>query len=268
MNEIKYYLNYKDFSVGSEIYLIDDNNLHVIKEIFVKDDEVYFRVNKIHNIDEKPDFLIREHDVFDIEKSNMISVEDSINIYKNLTSINPYSELTLSTPKEKINFNFATKEIIIDRKFNFNGKTHFKKVPQIITIVDITRGEKFFHGTATCDKIDYNERDGILNAIANAVCGGNFDKVYDANLKAKEKARLAECKCSMCGGVYNNPEDARSCEKLHIENKKRRSHNHWLKTEAKRRYKKLCDEGEINAYIKKLAEEDANWKGVRLWYQK
>lgn len=144
-----------------------------------------------------------------------------------------------------MNFNFFTEKNIKERTFELGEKTWFAKETFITTFVEIEKSRETFVSSATCDKLYYHERDGILNAIANLVCDGNFDKVYNSYLRENERQRKAQCKCSYCGKVYSKPKEARNCEKAHIENKKRKNRERWLKTEAKRRYKKLLEEIEI-----------------------
>ena len=55
-------------------------------------------------------------------------------------------------------------------------KSNNTRIPTMTTEVLINGKDYQYSGSATCDKTDYEEREGVLNAIANAVCGGNFDR--------------------------------------------------------------------------------------------
>jgi hypothetical protein len=99
-------------------------------------------------------------------------------------------------------------------------------------------------GSATCDKADYNERQGCLEAIANAVLGGNFDREYEKFLADKKRKYNESCKCKICGRNYYEdektgkrtpftPEDARKHEEWHEQNKKNKRERYLLRKRAK-----------------------------------
>lgn len=128
------------------------------------------------------------------------------------------------------------------------------RIPQIKTIVKLPFSPVV--GTAVCDKADYDEREGILNAIANAVFNGNFDRYYNHKVKEKEKMEKAACKCEKCGKVYSTPSEARDCEIKHLENKLKKAEKKVLKTEAKRRLEELKKENQIKAYMEELLKKE------------
>ena len=135
-------------------------------------------------------------------------------------------------------------------------KTCNKTIPTKTTMVWV--GELV--GLARCDADEYNERDGVLNAIANAVCG-NFDREYGKFLSHKKREYEASCKCAICGrsahkdGKSYTPEDARACEAAH-EARKKAKREAWLeKREAAKRLRELEREGRIEEYMKQIAKK-------------
>lgn len=156
--------------------------------------------------------------------------------------------------KNSMKFTFYVKEgTRIDKSCN-------KTVPTMTTFVSIGR---YHSGKATCDKVDYSERDGILNAIANAVLGGNFDREYEKFLADKKHKYDESCKCKICGRNYYEdektgkrtpftPEDARKHEEWHEQNKKNKREKYLIRKEAKRRLAEAEREGKIEQTMKEL----------------
>ncbi len=139
-------------------------------------------------------------------------------------------------------------------------KTCNKLIPTMTTFVSIGR---YHSGKATCDKADYSERDGILNAIANAVLGGNFDREYEKFLADKKHKYDESCKCKICGRNYYEdektgkrtpftPEDARKHEEWHEQNKKNKREKYLIRKEAKRRLAEAEREGKIEQTMKEF----------------
>ena len=109
------------------------------------------------------------------------------------------------------------------------GKHNGKTIPTITTTVNINGRT----GSATCDEADYNERDGILNAIANAYCGGNFDREYRKAVKEQEKQKKLARTCRFCGKVLESPEAKTEHEAWHVERKKAKHERYLLRKRAK-----------------------------------
>lgn len=144
------------------------------------------------------------------------------------------------------------KTMILDYEVNETSridKTCNKQIPTLTTVV--TLNNQAYDGTAVCDKEDYDERQGVLEAIANMVCGGNFDKAYNKAKSAKKKAYAQQCKCESCGKSYDTPEQARDCEKAHIKRKKAKHEKYLMMKEAK----KLAREMQIEQMAKELLKE-------------
>lgn len=110
-------------------------------------------------------------------------------------------------------------------------------------------------GSATCDEEEYDEREGILNAIANAVFG-NFDREYEKYKKYTKKQYQISCKCSTCDKVYDTPEQARECEAQHIKNKKERRERYRIRAEAKRRLAAEEYEKKVVDMMNKISKEE------------
>lgn len=159
--------------------------------------------------------------------------------------------------KNPMKFTFYTEEgYRIDKSNN-------SKIETITTFVKINGFDNMYLGMATCDKVDYSERDGILNAIANAVLGGNFDREYEKFLADKKHKYDESCKCKICGRNYYEdektgkrtpftPEDARKHEEWHEQNKKNKREKYLIRKEAKRRLAEAEREGKIEQTMKEL----------------
>lgn len=151
-----------------------------------------------------------------------------------------YEEATMSK------FSFKTEEgFRIDKTCN-------KQIPTITTTIYYASVLPW--GSATCDKADYDEREGILNAIANAMYG-NFDREYGKYKAAQEREYKALCKCSSCGKSFKTPEEARACEKAHVERKKAKHENYLLRKEAKKKIAEAERDGKINELVRQLTSK-------------
>lgn len=184
---------------------------------------------------------------FDFYKlETRIIVPDEKSIKDKLEEITSLAQSTSITEEEAMTtFSFKTEEgFRIDKTCN-------KQIPTITTIVNYLHMIPW--GSATCDKSDYDEREGILNAIANAVYDGNFDRVY-SKYKAKLKRDYEDsCTCKNCGKSFKTPEEARACEKAHIDRKKAKHENYLIRKEAKRKIAEAEREGKINQVMRELA---------------
>ena len=117
-----------------------------------------------------------------------------------------------------------------------HGKHKGETIPTITTTAyDDTMGNS---GSATCDKADYNERQGIIEAIANMTYG-NFDREYNKFLNHKKEIENILCKCSTCGKTYKTKEEARACEQAHIDRKKAKRENYLMRKAAKKRAREI-----------------------------
>ena len=182
-------------------------------------------------------------------------------------------EMVERVRREILNFTnaFPKEEKKMPTKFTFYtvegyrmDKSNNTKIPTVTTeVVYKDKDGCATGGSATCDKADYSERDGILNAIANAVLGGNFDREYEKFLADKKRKYDESCKCKICGCNYYEdektgkrtsftPEDARKHEEWHEQNKKNKREKYLIRKEARRRLAEAEREGKIEQTMKEL----------------
>ena len=124
-----------------------------------------------------------------------------------------------------IKFTFTTKEgYRIDKSNN-------TKIPTVTTVVeDANYGNS---ATATCDKADYDERKGVLEALAQLCCKGSFDKEYKKAIKVNKIEDEIKRTCSYCGQIFDTPEERKAHENWHIERRKARHERYLLRKRAK-----------------------------------
>lgn len=111
-------------------------------------------------------------------------------------------------------------------------------IPTMTTNIELSDGNVFdeittIKGSATCDKADYDERQGVLEALANAVCGGEFEKRYKKAVKANKDADLWMRTCYYCGKVFDAVEEKVAHDDWHVERKKARHERYLLRKRAK-----------------------------------
>lgn len=126
--------------------------------------------------------------------------------------------------KNSMKFTFYVKEgTRIDKSCN-------KTIPTMTTFVTIGR---YHSGKAACDKADYDERQGCLEAIANAFLDGNFDREFNKAVKKNERTELHNRTCTYCGKVCDTVEELKEHEAWHVERKKARRERYLLRKRAK-----------------------------------
>ena len=129
-------------------------------------------------------------------------------------------------------FTFYTKEgTRVDKTCNGT-------IPTITTEIEIFDGNVFDglvtkRGSATCDKADYDERQGVLEALANAVFDGDFEKRYRKAVKANKDANLIMRTCTYCGKLCDTVEEKQAHEAWHVERRKARHERYLLRKRAK-----------------------------------
>ena len=162
-----------------------------------------------------------------------IPYENSINKLK--TCLSAFSNDGISAKnggKNSMKFTFYVKEgTRPDKKCNGT-------IPTMTTNIELFDGNVFdkvttIRGSATCDKTDYDERQGVLEALANAVCGGEFEKRYSKAVKANKDADLIMRTCTYCGKVCDTSEEKIEHEKWHVERRKARHERYKLRKRAK-----------------------------------
>lgn len=126
-----------------------------------------------------------------------------------------------------------------------------KKMPTKFTfyVTEGTRVDKSCNGTiptmtttvingldevsVTCDKADYNERQGVLEGIAQLYCKGRFDKEYEAAVKLNKRNDKVNRTCVYCRKIFDTAEERVEHEKWHVERKKARRERYLLRKRAK-----------------------------------
>lgn len=108
-------------------------------------------------------------------------------------------------------------------------KTCNGTIPMVTTTVTINGRT----GEATCDKAEYDERQGVLEALANAVCGDSFYKAYAEAVKQNSIADKRSRTCSYCHKVFDTVEEREKHEAWHVERKKARRERYLLRKRAK-----------------------------------
>lgn len=156
----------------------------------------------------------------------------------------------LLKPVQKTNSAIASIETSSRDDYSKKEKIPVTKITTTVTLQDGTKG------SATCNAGEYDERTGVLNAIANAKCGGNFDLEFDKFCKNREKIARLKCKCGCCGKQYSTQEEAHECRKKHIANKIRKHENYLIRREAKRRLTEEEKEAAIKTAMEKIRKEE------------
>ena len=107
-------------------------------------------------------------------------------------------------------------------------------IPTMTTIVEANNYSRTAPvGIATCDKADYDMRQGVLEALANMYCDGDFDKVYNKAVKRNEFADKKKRTCKYCGKVFDTVEEREAEEAWHVECKNARRERYLLRKRAK-----------------------------------
>ena len=111
-------------------------------------------------------------------------------------------------------------------------KTNNTKIPTITTKA-YELNSPFGEGVATCDASDYDMRQGVLEAIANMHCGGNFEREYERAVKLNKREDEVNRTCIYCGKTFDTIEEKQAHESWHIERKKARRERYLLRKRAK-----------------------------------
>lgn len=118
--------------------------------------------------------------------------------------------------------------------------------------------------SATCEANIYDERQGILEAMANLVCQQfcdmTFEQFYRKMRKDKAAYELSLRKCKKCGTVYDTPEEAEECMKQHEENAKARNERRYWRKLAKNELKQEARRKRLNEEKIRILEEEEHKK--------
>lgn len=145
--------------------------------------------------------------------------------------------------RREYTMSFATKNMIKEdkpMKFTFYteegyriDKSNNSKVETITTFVKINGFDNTYLGMATCDKVNYSEREGVINALANAMCNGNFDREFNKAVKDNARANKKARTCTYCGQLFDTIAEKKAHEAWHVERKKARRERYLLRKRAK-----------------------------------
>ena len=158
-------------------------------------------------------------------------------------------KFTNAFPKEenKLKFTFyVTEGTRVDKSCNGT-------IPTMTTMVSyIDKYGCIMKGTATCDKADYDERQGVLEALANATCGDNFYKAYAEAIKFNRCEDELSRTCAYCGQLLDTREEREEHEAWHGERRKARHERYLLRKRAK----EIAFEEQAQKFAKEIIAED------------
>ena len=140
---------------------------------------------------------------------------------------NLFHENTISIKEDKpmAMFTFSTEE-----GYRYD-KSNNTKIPTITT--KVVENKDGVSATATCDKENYDERQGVLEALANLACRGDFDKQYRKAVQIRKREDEARRTCVYCGKVFDTVEEREAEEAWHVERRKARHERYKLRKRAK-----------------------------------
>ena len=131
-------------------------------------------------------------------------------------------------------------------------KSNNSKVETITTFVKINGFDNTYLGMATCDKVDYSEREGVINALANAMCNGNFDREFNKAVKDNARADKKARTCTYCGQLFDTVAEKETHEAWHVERRKARHERYLLRKRAK----EIAFEEQAQKMAKEMTKED------------
>jgi len=173
-----------------------------------------------------------------------INDEQGVASKPNNSEVNEHMKKTIDKPST---IKFDIKE---GKRYKSFGKHSGATIETVTTTITLN-GKT---ASATCDKDNYSERQGILEALGNMFYG-NFDREYEKYVHQKNIKFKETCKCTICGELYETPEDARSCESGHKERRAKRFSEYLLRKEAIRRIKEAEHEKKIEALIAEIYDK-------------
>ena len=179
-----------------------------------------------------------------------IDNEQGVTSKSNNSEVKKHMKKTIDKPST---IKFDTKE---GKRYKSFGKHSGATIETVTTTITLN-GKT---ASATCDKDNYNERQGILEALGNMFYD-NFDREYEKYVHQKNMEFKETCKCTICGKLYETPEDARSCENGHKEKRAKKFNDYLLRKEAIRRIKEAEHENKIEVLMAEIyAKRNADKK--------
>lgn len=137
--------------------------------------------------------------------------------------------------------------IIKGKRYVSYGKHNGEEISTITTTVSL--GGRT--GKATVDEKDYDERQGILEALGNAIYG-SFETEYQKYCRQRNKEDKKLRICTICGKLYDTQDEARACEKAHKERKEADAKAWTIRKEAIRRLKEQTYEDSVQSEMNRL----------------
>lgn len=258
--------------IGTVMFTNIGGLIGVAWDSFDKGHDFYYQESHPFKMKAGHGWYVRENEIqplfVSIKGANWITHNDPINIKFDIPRNLDIEKLAKQAAKifesKNIGFTFKNgsefkvykeKESMLNLEFKTEegyriDKTCNKQIPTIKTTVS-SRTVPWRSGVATCDKTDYSERQGVIEALANLICNGNFEREYQRT-KAKYKKEYAEdCKCQKCGKSFATPELARECEKSHEERRKAKREKYLMRKAAIKRAKEM----EIEQMAKDMLNE-------------
>lgn len=173
-----------------------------------------------------------------------INDEQGVTSKPNKSEVKKHMKKTIDKPST---IKFDIKE---GRRYKSFGKHSGATIETVTTTITLN-GKT---ASATCDKDNYNERQGILEALGNMFYD-NFDREYEKYVHQKNMKFKETCKCTICGKLYETPEDARSCENGHEEKRAKKFSDYLLRKEAIKRIKEAEHEKKIEALMAEIYDK-------------
>lgn len=133
------------------------------------------------------------------------------------------------------------------KRYASYGKHNGEEISTITTTVSL--GGRI--GKATIDEKDYDERQGILEALGNAIYG-SFETEYQKYKKKEAQEDKKLRRCTICGKLYDTQDEARACEKAHKERKEADAKAWTIRKEAIRRLKEQTYEDSVQSEMNRL----------------
>lgn len=161
--------------------------------------------------------------------------------YTSNSEVKKHMKKTIDKPST---IKFDTKEGKRYKSFGKHSGATIETVTTTITLDGKT-------ASATCDKDNYNERQGILEALGNMFYD-NFDREYEKYVHQKNMKFKETCKCTICGELYETPDHARACEEVHKEKRTKKFSDYLLRKEAIRRIKEAEHENKVEELMAEI----------------
>ena len=154
-----------------------------------------------------------------------------------------FNLMSMSKEDKTMKFTFSTTEgYRIDKSNN-------TKIPTITTTVEDTRGNS---AAVTCDKDSFDQRQGVLEAVAQLYCKGSFDKEYKKAIKFNEIDDKSKRTCKYCGQIFDTAEEREAHEAWPVECRKARHERYKLRKRAK----EIAFEQKAQEMAKEMTEEE------------